>query len=759
MGYKIKSLTISNFKYITSGRPLTLSLDGSDMVILGGPNGYGKSTVFDAIELLITGEIKHFNADLLNRGKENQAILAHNPKDDVIICAKFLGADRSFSLRRSFDCSAGFKSTIEILDEKENTISQDQLYHLLGINPSMFNTGTYVSQSESLDFLQQKYSERKNRFTGLLDITEIQNKIEKVKEFKKSFSIKYEKAMNELDSEKKESLAKINQLEEQMKIASSTDRSTQYQRLFGQEHPFDMPELSMTVSFESIVEPLRKIKSFLIDYPDYTATKFNEQIDILMKVDEKEFIALYFQILIHEINENRIEIEKLKKTTNYLEKLEAHDYVLDDDVITFIGLKEDIALKVKALLQHISDLQAQLGQNQKAVLDLSKKRQALLTSFHSSVEKGIWNNQQCPLCGIESDQLAELFDRTEHILGSNSDHIIENLKRSELDVQKIFENEIITTAKSMLIQNERLLSNYMQLNKYDNIKITKLQEYLNKVTNNSFEFQENSVDFHAFQMNYEKLLSQLSSMKKMVERVLDPQVIEQYSYIYDLYYKKKTPIHKVENINEKIAYIAEQYTNTYRNALSKENMTYKKAADKYNAFKIYFDKLKVSIDDLVKSHESAFKQYQSEIVNSIKIPLFIYSGKIIQNYPMGLSIRLIVRDNQLVFIAGDKECDLFNLLSTGQLNGVILSVLLSIKAVFGNSQGLNMLLIDDPLQSIDDISACSFADLLVEQFSESQIILSTHENDKANLFEQKCLQADLKVTKINMQDVYLKSEQ
>ncbi|MEL7571202.1 MAG: ATP-binding protein, partial [Eubacteriaceae bacterium] len=53
---------------IPSNRPLTVPFKASNIVILSGQNGYGKTTLFDAVELLFCGDIKHFYDNLLNRG-------------------------------------------------------------------------------------------------------------------------------------------------------------------------------------------------------------------------------------------------------------------------------------------------------------------------------------------------------------------------------------------------------------------------------------------------------------------------------------------------------------------------------------------------------------------------------------------------------------------------------------------------------------------------------------------------------------------
>jgi len=75
---KIKSISFSNFKYVAKDREIKVDLSNAESLIMGGPNGYGKSTVFDALELLITGKIRHFNSDLPNKGKENISVLAND---------------------------------------------------------------------------------------------------------------------------------------------------------------------------------------------------------------------------------------------------------------------------------------------------------------------------------------------------------------------------------------------------------------------------------------------------------------------------------------------------------------------------------------------------------------------------------------------------------------------------------------------------------------------------------------------------------
>ena len=172
-------------------------------------------------------------------------------------------------------------------------------------------------------------------------------------------------------------------------------------------------------------------------------------------------------------------------------------------------------------------------------------------------------------------------------------------------------------------------------------------------------------------------------------------------------------------------------------------------------YEIKRDSMSEALKTLVSKYEAASKDYQTQLTNAIKIPLLVYSGRIIQNYPLGLGIRAVVRTNQLVFEAASKNGnDVYNILSTGQLNGLSIAFLLSIKNVYGQTDGLDILLIDDPLQTIDDISAISLADLLTQQ-GIGQIVLSTHEDAKAALLRYKFKKAGLSVLEKNMQELYM----
>lgn len=54
---RIERIKLHNFKGVAD---LDFSFSDINAIILGGKNGYGKTTIFDAIELVLTGRIDRY---------------------------------------------------------------------------------------------------------------------------------------------------------------------------------------------------------------------------------------------------------------------------------------------------------------------------------------------------------------------------------------------------------------------------------------------------------------------------------------------------------------------------------------------------------------------------------------------------------------------------------------------------------------------------------------------------------------------------
>ena len=322
----------------------------------------------------------------------------------------------------------------------------------------------------------------------------------------------------------------------------------------------------------------------------------------------------------------------------------------------------------------------------------------------------------------------------------------------------MFQEQIIPALRGFLEKNKILVQMNDTLSECKNLSVDKLQQLLDKVKVSEFKSKEiEKFDVEEFSQAYERLLKELDEKEVPNKIFFQEKQIELYKSIHNTYYHNKKPYHTVEELRSKEQYVAKLFNDNLSIQLSVEEEKLKNLKRNYEKYKEKAESMTDSVRILIGKYEDANKDYQTQLINAIKIPLMVYSGRIIQNYPLGLGIRAVVKTNQLVFEAVSKSgSDVYNILSTGQLNGLSIAFLLAIKNVYGNTEGLDILLIDDPLQTIDDISAISLADLLTQQ-GIGQIVLSTHEESKAALLRYKFKQAGMSVLEKNMQALYMQT--
>ncbi|HAC4140586.1 TPA_asm: hypothetical protein GZQ30_15005, partial [Listeria monocytogenes] len=225
--------------------------------------------------------------------------------------------------------------------------------------------------------------------------------------------------------------------------------------------------------------------------------------------------------------------------------------------------------------------------------------------------------------------------------------------------------------------------------------------------------------------------------------------------ISNKYFDNEKPNISIEDVHNKKIYLIQS-----KNRLGKKKM--KENETIYVKTKIYRDdvekklKNKISeISELRSIYQSCIHNYNSEFLRDVKVPLFVISGRIMQTAPIGLGIEAKIDDRRVEFLSGNVDHDVTNMLSAGQLNGLMISILLAVQKTYLSDKGVKLFMIDDPLQTIDDLSAHSFVDLLTQEFADNQIFISTHELEKTAMFYYKYDQAKISFTRKNLQLEYL----
>lgn len=750
-GYSIKKLIIKNFKFIKYESPETFNFENSDVLILNGQNGYGKTTLFDAIDFLINGRIKHFQEDLQNKGKSSIITLANNSNKEISIKAEIASDIETHIIERFYFCDNTNKLLID-----ENEASDNDLYSLLKSSYTLFNLGTYMSQSKSLDFLQNRFKNRKELISSLLNTTDETTKVDRINNI-------YVKTKEKVKQKETEYNSEIENLKNRIEflITKTKDRTIStinYEKLFlKNEYDFDKEVLNFDKNdLEILLSEVNSINFFISKYDDYISFKFNKRINDIIKTDKKVFCALFFSQQIKYLNDRVNILEDVEKCTIQLKEIEEDNYKLNYELLKNIGVKENDLEYIKQQINNYSNYSNMLETGQALLLELQKARESLLKEHKKSAKQYSNLEKECPFCGTKHKDLFAVFSEYGKQLFKLSDASLDNVKLISTNLNESLNKNVIPIIKKFIDDNNKLV--YFN-NKLGNISNVSIDELRNNLKSFSFPFLSKStetIDIDDFEKSYSDLIAKLKNKVKKVTYNFTNEEIELCELIHSKFYNCCKPYHTNIQIENKINYIKFAYFTICQRELKELIAQLKNKEAELEEYSLKSSELLESIDKIKNKYSKSLREYQSDLLSAIKIPLLIYSGKIIQNYPLGLGITTIIDDNKIQFSSTNKtDVDVFNILSTGQLNGLAISILLSIRNIYNQQDGMNVLLIDDPLQTLDDISSISLVDLLTQQ-NIKQIILSTHEESKANLFKYKFLKHDYSVLTENMQKRYIK---
>ena len=317
----------------------------SNIVILDGQNGYGKTTLFDAIEVLVTGKIKHFNPGLQNRKTETLGTLANDANKDIVISAILVSdVSEEIHVERKLLCKNEFQSIITLNNQQ---ISQEELYNKFHLSSNMFDIGTYISQSESLDFLQNKYKNRKDSVSSLLDNTEITDKIQMLKSIQEHILGRVEKEIGDKEKQIDEISQKVKEIKRQTDhIVMNSELPGKNIRLFDEvEYAFDVIKLDQGVTYETVIQQLKQIEGFIENYDEYLRYKDNDIIKELRASPKQLYMALFYRQEIELLNKNGSLIKELNKSKELLVNYSNNDWSVDETLFNKIKIKPEIIIQ------------------------------------------------------------------------------------------------------------------------------------------------------------------------------------------------------------------------------------------------------------------------------------------------------------------------------------------------------------------------------------------------------------------------------
>ena len=857
---KIKKILLYNFKNFRHETVIDFS---DNITFLVGPNGFGKTTIFDAIELGLTGDISRINQNIpvtgenikynkpffqndisdpviiklwLEKSNGNQLVLVrkliNNRPDGGILYApkRSIGQFKLFRQEEATD--ENFSSLDN--DIKLSEIDQTTIDNFLEINgeyklAKIFNLFNYIQQEETKFFLKKSEKDRSNDLSFLVKTDEIEDRISKIE--------KVNKAIND-------NLKSLT--EQQEKLTQQELDNIPYQRLFNQqvfqfdkESPFSVDNLSQSDDFKVTIQKIIEFKQ------SFSISEYQRKLEREKRKKEINTIdsALRFAILSPLVQrpnyqwqwekyilENPIFFEYVL-LENYLQTFETitHEYRRKQQLNQYWeNLSTDINQMTAQTFQYVQNdrlsndfeslkvqltsyqtLRESVGQADKNLSDLRQLRRKFGEKFDELRQHNHVDEDKCPFCNNQFDSFVDLkssynnyTDYLTEISSRDSQRLQEVQSSLNSRIQQVKQkitdeiNSLTTNIdKKLLDRLQELSGSYQSYSKYLEDFKTFIQSYTNmapyQLENLEFdnynhqyqsslqEFQSklvvdddvyrgldiNSLEnikgqlgdlreefpelqFETYQLesssyskiNMAMINSRLHELKQAIHLAIDEKyainenLIADAENIFPTYFQSKVEVLediRIGDLEEKKLYIDKQYKlvqNQQFQDLSRRIKILEKTAER--------------LKEIHTIYKEEVKKFKIGIVKQLRIPFFIYSAKMLQNYQQGMGIFLTYKkttssDNETVAIIRFKsdtknDHDVMNQLSTGQLAVVSLAFTLSLNTMFKLSDNLNFLMIDDPIQDMDAMNVLSFIEILRHGIIDRyQIILSTYSDHNA----------------------------
>ena len=788
MAIKIDKISIKNFKLFSDLE--TIVLDNSSLVVLDGPNGFGKTSFYDAIEILFTGSLRRYRSlvDIID-GRGTQSI-SDNPivcnkaseDENLIIKAELEVYGETYILMRKEACrilsnTINFKTFCLPLYQLDNfeldngEIIEDGIMffnNLLRIDfDKNFSFLNYIEQEDNTFFLKRKDKERQSVISHLFNTNEVELKIKKLK----AVSDKLNEACNKVAKEQYEQIKE--KKDEYVNSLLSNIEETEYIKLFEEKNiPFDKEELDFSSgNFSQWLGEEGEINRLILlikNFNDFEKKLFNDNLDELIKKDiELKNLLNYYKFLdkSDELNSKLITYNKIDL---YIKNLE--NGTLDALQKGKIDLPTEIEDILKAFV-NIEDYKKQVISIKKSISSSSKletllnnvneSRDSFLTKYSEYLKDK--DESTCPLCGFdwkEKQELLNSFENQAKVLSELLQETGGELTRLVKEFDQKFIFPIIENLKKYMKINEINESFINQLLEVKKIEITikKLNKKFISLNVDLSEFYNNELTIPE---NTDARVDTITEILKSKKKEFTEENVKDYFKDYYLNYfnQKKENLLNEEQLLQKRKYINWKYN-------SHQNLEIQRLDREYLNKKSLYDNalnLKKKVSKIIKVYKEQKDSYQEKLIKDIEILFHIYSGRIMQDYQNGLGLFIKEDGVGIRFIESVKidensgnadynKYDAIFSMSSGQLASLVISFTLALNKRYSKSK---LLFIDDPVQTLDELNIAGFINLLRNEFSDRQIFMSTHEEMMSAYMRYKFEKFGLQTMQINFKEKFL----
>lgn len=746
--------------------------------IFDGPNGYGKTSLFDAIEFLITGDIRRVTTCEVLDGKckYQKVFFAKDYKKDVIIKAEFSKNNETFVLVKKVEgheeCNSSTENNPKKLKEITKTylitnfedveysddnlvaseeLEQRQKAFFGDTSQTLYTLLYYIQQEDRLDYFKNNETSRMGSINSLFQIDAEKQKFEKIKLAKKKVGelTKYlEQQIEELQSSLCADLENV------------PGAQVKYRRLLKKDVVWDVeePAISSKKSLDQTLHILEGIREIVLNREylrsDLKNIKYNTLLnDTRLETQLKAYIII--ENMRDDIENYRESKQRLLFLKNESKKVKTLDFVnIEYQQLGKYVNKVDVCEQLIQKVSEYRQIEKNVQETQQSINELIRIREQLM---EVSEEEKILEDGRCPYCGYdwkEKEQLSNNIEKTTNDVNSLLGTAGKQMKETVDAIRETFLKNVWSDTEFLIsdLEGDVLLGAFMEFDEND---IIEKYKYIDKfLKDNSFdvviseEFSINSMekDIQQIQNVIREAICVLPEeyYKKKNEYQLDSILKEYFLSMEDVAELKETDIsEKEEFLRYKFILQEREKTKIIQHLKRKKKCIETEINKKLNQY--------------MKDWKASIEKYQGNIISQIEIPFYIYSARILQSYQGGQGILIRDKDgkeelNSIRFTTPTEEHDVLYTMSSGQLSGVLLAFSLALHKIFVNG-GLNVMLIDDPVQCMDDLNIVSFVELMRTEFPDIQLLISTHENSFAGYILYKYKKYNLPSKRCNLKEI------
>lgn len=730
---KILGIHLHNFKGVSD---LNFSMTEATAIILGGKNGYGKTTIFDALELVLTGQIERYSnyeKKLFDHRRSlndvEMPLVCNVDVSDVSVAVDILyedeGEHKTTLIRKANVCD--MKNPVDFGVFQQLYISQrgeephplkEEERVAIGLDKFAATYGTlgYLSQEESTLFVKSSDSERAEAIQYLFNTKRFDERIEKIDKLILKGVKKY---AEELKSKQSDVKARIEDLGKYQ--VNQQEVETGYKAIFREDAQIKWDKPDVKLSNEEYHSLL--VENGVIDGLLYLVENWDDvrkyRMDLLLNemLEKSSDFALYWQF-----RDRRAVIKLWKefqiKTIEPFEKLELKDMgyytlVVPNEFEQVIS-KEVIEVAVE-IIDRVKTLYRSATLAERAYNEMLDQRNRLQEHLRFHAEQ--LTQTECPLCGHDYEYVGGLLEALEHTeqIQKESTRVFsaqaaqEFLKMKEM-LEQIVINPVMVWFNGQGVSKE-LVDSYLLLDdKYLEMRLAKLIEkgYIKEKPEGNVQTTE------------AVFCKAIEEQRKPYNESLDYQSLTK---MYNDYGKlMRDDCRRKDALMEKRSYLLRQWGMQRSEQMEKLlrelhelEIKSKACAEKDRALKALRGEI-----------ERQKNEWLKQVITDVEILFYIYSGRIMQDNFFGRGLFMKTEPGKYIYFVSDprSEVDALYKLSSGQLVALMMSLLLSLNKLYATEK---LIAIDDPVQTIDDINVWGFVETLRHEFRDYQLLFSTHE--------------------------------